>query len=152
MGYSLSIGEAEIEKDEEYGYIGFGVRSESHNEAPAYGEPTDNTNNRWPSYTSWHNFTDFVGLRELMYDEDEGFLKEHPGEVLLNSKHKEIIDQAMDKFKVKFPNVVAGYSPKNDGIDPEWPEENAMLVRLEWLKYWVDWSLANCENPIFRNT
>ncbi len=34
----------------------------------------------------------------------------------------------------------------------DWAEENDYATRLEWLKYWVDWSLENCDKPVFCNT
>lgn len=158
MGYNLDIGELEVEFEQDDCYISLTAKSESRDDAPAYGEPTDNSNSRWPSYTSWHNSMEFVGLKDLFFDEDSEYslLTQHPGCVPLNKHHKKVIDRAYEDFMEKYPDVVAGYSPKTkDNImaeDPDWPEENGALVRLEWLKYWVDWALKNCEKPVFANS
>ena len=61
------------------------------------------------------------------------------------------------KLYEKYPNCRAGYSTKineKEGFfeDIDWPAENNHAVRLEWLKYWVDWALENCECPVFYNS
>lgn len=158
MGYTLEIGELEttIEKDGLNSYIDHSVKSEHHDEAPAYGEPTDNSNGRWPSYTAWHDFARFVDLEDLFYNKSTGLLREHPGCIPLVQEHKKIIDKAYKAFYKKYPNCKAGFSPKSleDEFfeDKDWPLENVWAVRLEWLKYWVDWALTNCENPVFYNS
>lgn len=158
MGYTLRIGELKT-NIECYGLETLIVNSaepvEDEN-APAFGEPTDNTNSRWPSYTAWHDAMRFLGLYELMYDKYTGLIRNHPGCVPLVKEHKEIIDKAYQEFYQKYPNCKAGYSPKineDDGIyeDKEWPIENNYATRLEWIKYWFDWSLENCECPVFYN-
>ena len=156
MGYSLTIGELELEYDQEEEYCGVTAKGFKRDDAPAFGEPTDYTSDRWPSYTGWADFTRFVGLHELFFGEN-GLLREHPGCVPLSQRHKQEIDAAYAAFKIKYPDAIARYSPDIDfkhGIyeDPDWPEENNWLCRLEWLKYWVDWALANCERPVFENT
>lgn len=159
MGYTLRIGELEasVEYEGLESYIHLDAKPERKDDAPAYGEPTDHTNSRWPSYTSWSEFTRFAGLHYLMYNEEVGLLRKHPGCVPLVKEHKEIIDKAYQKFYDRYPNAKAGYSPKIDFEkrifeDTEWPVENGMAARLEWLKYWVDWALENCEKPVFYNS
>lgn len=153
MGYTIAIGELEIVKDE------WGkrkqVKSVTLDNAPAYGEPTDHTNERWPSYSSWANAMRFIGLYDLMFNESNGLMRQHPGIYRLRKKHKAAIDKAYKEFYEKYPNAKAGFSPKqlSDPFngDKEWPEENNWAVRLEWLKFWVDWAFANCEKPVFYN-
>jgi hypothetical protein len=91
-----------------------------------------------------------------MYDTENGLIRNHPGCVPLTKEHKEIIDKTYKEFYEKYPNCKAGYSPKMDeakGIyDNKWPKENSYAVRLEWLKYWIDWALENCKNPVFYNS
>jgi hypothetical protein len=158
MGYTLTIGELKTEIYDEGLESHFHLTAESKNlpEAPAYGEPTDHSNSRWPSYTSWANAMRFVGLYDFMYNKSTGLLRQHPGCVPLVKEHKEIIDQAHAEFYQKYPNAKAGYSPKMQDIfadeDPDWPMENNMATRLEWLKFWVDWALANCKQPVFYNS
>lgn len=159
MGYSLTIGELKHEitddklETEIYSY----AEDVTLPNSPSYGEPTDYTNSRWPSYTSWGMAMEFVGLNDFMYNKKTGLLRDHPGCVPLVKEHKEIIDKAHIDFYKKYPNCKPGFSPKlNDRLgiyeDSEWPEENMWAVRLEWLKFWVDWSLENCKVPVFHNT
>ena len=157
MGYTLTIGQLEkfVNEDEDYKYdTAEDVKLEN---APAFGEPTDYTNSRWPSYTAWHNFTRFVELEDLFYNKDTGLIRNHPGCVKLTQEHKKEIDQAYQNFYQKYPDCEPGYSPKvnvNNGIyeDKSWPEEKTWAIRLEWLKFWVDWSLENCSDPVFYNS
>ena len=158
MGYSLRIGELKTYIVDE------GLESRIRNtaepvelpESPAFGEPTDNSNSRWPGYSSWAKAMRFVGLHDFMYNTSTGLLREHPGCFPLVKEHKEIIDEAYKKFYEKYPNCKPGFSPKDEddlfSEDPDWPEENSWAVRLEWLKFWVDWALVNCKQPVFYNS
>lgn len=159
MGYTLKIGEliSSVQYEGLESYIYNGCENVTDKNAPAFGEPTDHSNSRWPSYTSWNNAMRFVGLYEMMYNENTGLIRHHPGCVPLVKEHKEIIDKAYIEFYKKYPNCKAGYSPKIDeknGVydDDEWPSENSYATRLEWLKYWVDWALENCKHPVFYNS
>ena len=158
MGYTLKIGElrTEIEYCGLESYINNDVESVYDENSPAFGEPTDHTNERWPSYTSWGNAMRFISLDNFMFNKETGLIRSHPDCVPLVKEHKEIIDKAYKDFYEKYPNCKAGYSPKiNEGKgvfeDKEHPEENNYATRLEWLKYWVDWALENCEKPVFYN-
>lgn len=159
MGYDLTIGELRtyVSDDGLESYVHNDAESVSDENAPAFGEPTDHTNQRWPSYTAWHDFAEFCGLENFIYDKSTGLIREHPGCVPLKKEHKEILDKAYEDFYKKYPNAKAGYSPKIDEKnniyeDPDWPKENNYATRLEWLKYWVDWALENCEQPVFANS
>ena len=159
MGYTLRIGELEtsITDDGLESVVYNDAKSETRDDAPAFGEPTDKTNSRWPSYTQWSNAMKFIGLHEFMFNKETGLIRNHPDCVPLKKEHKEIIDKAYADFYTKYPNAKAGFSPKineKEGIyeDNEWPAENDYAVRLEWLKYWVDWALENCKQPVFFNS
>lgn len=159
MGYDLKIGELQtwIDYDGLDSWIVNDVVDEKHDNAPAFGEFTDYTNYRAPGYGQWDKVMRDCGLHELMFDEDTGLIRNHPGCVPLVKEHKEIIDKAYKEFYEKYPNCKAGYSPKinnKEGIydDPDWDNCNNTAVRLEWLKYWVDWALENCERPVFYNS
>lgn len=158
MGYTLTIGELEttITDDGLESCVWNQAKNVHLDNAPAFGEPTDYTSSRWPSYTAWANFARFVDLYDFFYDKSTGLIRQHPGCVPLKKEHKEIIDEAYKKFYEKYPNAKAGFSPKEKEDmffeDKDWPEENAYAVRLEWLKFWVDWALENCKNPVFENS
>lgn len=159
MGYTLTIGELKttVKYHGLESYIQNYAEDVTDEKAPAFGEPTDHLNSRWPSYTAWHDAMRFVGLHEMMFNKENGLIRNHPDCVPLVKEHKEIIDKAYLEFYKKYPGCKAGYSPKikeKGGIyeDPEWPQENGYAVRLEWLKYWVDWALENCKHPVFYNS
>ncbi len=159
MGYTLTIGQLETSWNTDDGLestIRNSARGEHLKTAPAYGEPTDHTNSRWPSYSAWHNFAEFVGLKDFFYSNETGLLRKHPGCIPLSEKHKEIVDKAYKDFYEKYPNAKAGYSQKqledSVGKDKDWPDENIWAARLEWLKFWIDWALENCDKPVFYNS
>ena len=159
MGYTLRIGELKtsIEYEGLESYIMNDAETITDENSPAFGEPTDHMNSRWPSYSSWHDSMRFFGLHEMMFNKETGLIRNHPDCVPLVKEHKDIIDKAYDDFYKKYPNCKAGYSPKineKEGVweDAEWPIENNYATRLEWLKYWVDWALENCKNPVFYNS
>lgn len=150
------IGEASIQLDQEYCTASIQVEPQYHENAPAFNEPTDHTNSRWPSYTSWADSLRFAGLYDLFFNEENGLMREHPGVFPLSVDHEKQIFVAIGKLKQKYPNAKAGYSPninESKGVfeDPDWPVFNNYLVRLEWLLYWVSWALENCKNPVIYN-
>ena len=142
MGYTIDIGQAVLEHDEEAVWID--VEPKRLEEAPAFGEPTDYTNSRWPSYTAWSRFCSATDLNELFYVEYDGLFSSHPGVKLLTKEHKQVIDEAYEKYKKKHPEAVPG----------DWKETDAegWFGRLTWLKFWVDWALENCTVPVIRNS
>lgn len=146
MGYSFTIGEAVIDMSPDDGLESscrVDARSEHHNTAPAFGEPTDYTNERWPSYTAWFDFCEATGLMDVFYY-DRNIRGGHPGAFPVTKEMQVMVDTAMIRVKKLHPNAKATY----DNDDPI--EGN--LCRLTWLKYWVDWSLENCERPVVANT
>lgn len=87
MGYDITIGELKVDKYPEEALEGSGLfftaKSETHKDAPAFGEPTDYTNSRWPSYSAWSNFADYVGLADVLFDYRGNLVGGHPGVRLL---------------------------------------------------------------------
>lgn len=152
MGYSLTIGEAVMEAipGDEWGdgYLHISVEEVTHDEAPAFGEPTDHRNTRWPSYSSWSQFAEFTGLEDVLLDPEsnDNIRGGHPGHFLLTQAFKDDVDIAMERFMKMYPDAIASY----DNYE-ERPYDGE-LCRLTWLKYWVDWALENCQIPIFANT
>lgn len=149
MGYTIKIGNAVPYHDKEDGelhakWVVEGVRHES---APAFGEPTDYTNARWPSYTAWANTLNDLGLYAAFLDRDadDAMMREHPGCVMLTPDHGSTIRSAVDTYrtKVQAEGKRAGFKG---------PDADATLARAEWLVYWVDWALANCETPAIENS
>lgn len=122
MGFNLKIGEAFKEGNR---ILAKTVRLDN---APADGVPTDHTNERWPSYIGWTDFYNATGLTSLMEDQ---LLRKHPGFVELTQADKDVVDRVYASIKL-------------------FPTDHQ--VRLEWLKFWIDWALENCERPIFYNS
>jgi len=98
-------------------------------EAPADGVPTDNTNERWPSYTGWYEFAEETGLLDMFFDKKVGIMRSRPGIFKITKDHQAQVNQAIE-------NYGSGYQ----------------LARLKWLKFWVDWATENCENPSIQNS
>lgn len=165
MGYTLRIGELEIDfnTDKDCPRIYCSAKGVAHDCAPAYGEPTDKENQRWPSYSSWSEFCRFVGLYDLFYGKnidrettrDDALLYEHPGCIPLTEKHRLEVNSAYEAFKAKYPSATPTYGEPQDDMlsyDEENPVENGQMCRLVWLHYWINWALDNCEQPVFQNT
>ncbi len=72
MGYTLKIGELESYASDEglESRIINNVQYQKNENAPAFGEPTDHENSRWPSYTSWSKSMHFIGLSDLFFDKE----------------------------------------------------------------------------------
>lgn len=162
MGYTLTIGEYAPTFEDDgagYTYIRHDVESAHHDEAPAFGEPTDGQNTRWPSYTTWADFTKLTGLEEMFSSRNDGeypnrsLLREHPGCFPLSAWHKECVDAAVERLKATYPNALPAMCESIAGGFPEHEANvNSHYARLTWLKYWIDWALANCKRPVFYNS
>lgn len=150
MGYNLAIGNGTLKRydEDDESYFRIEVETVKHETAPAFGEPTDYTNKRWPSYTQWSCVMDFYGIDKTI------FIQEHPGAVPLTRWHKDYINAKYEEYKKKYPDSVAEYPEQNEMgfFKTEGRECDINLCRLEWLKYWINWAVDNCENPTFYNS
>lgn len=129
MGFTFKIGE--LTRHEYDGKPYYDAADVTLDNAPADGSPTDYTNARWPSYTGWTDFTRATGLFLLFGDKVGELIPEHPGYAILTKRHQVIINSAY--------NTRSTLAKEHIG-------------RLEWLKFWVDWALANCKQPAFVNS
>lgn len=170
MGYTLRIGELKVsyENDEDEPRIDLKAMPARHDDAPAFGEPTDYENQRWPSYTAWAEFARDFGLYELFFGQsvgsrdivrDDALLRQHPGCVPLTERHRREINAALEAWKRRYPDATPTFGrPPPEGAhplmweDPDNPEENGKMTRIVWLAYWVNWALDNCTRPVFENT
>jgi len=148
MGYTLVIGEAEINFDNDDGLessCSLTARSERHDNAPAFGEPTDFTNERWPSYSAWSNFCAETGLEDVFYHNGGGHLRGgHPGCIPVEIEMQKRVRSALEAYKAAHPKAEATYERES--------KIEGHLCRLVWLDYWVSWALENCERPVFANS
>lgn len=158
MGYSITIGELEIDFESEERYICLSAKAENHENAPAFGEPTDFTNQRWPSYSAWHNFLNSVGLADIFYDENGHALGGHPGAVPINATIVEQVRQALDYRRLSNGGREPGFSVKLIQVDGKFQEvddgtnKDYDLARLIWLDYWCRWAVENCGRPVIANS
>lgn len=154
MGYSLIIGEARVESYEEDGlealcYIT--AEKAHHPDAPAFGEPTDHTNQRWPSYTSWYNFCEYADILPAIYETDaygnaSGSLRGgHPGAFPINKEFQDNINTAYNHLKMQAKTLDSEEDIFSTDIGGAW-------ARIQWLKYWTDWAMENCTHPVLANS
>jgi hypothetical protein len=158
MGYSITIGELEVEKNPDDGLdcpcLFLDAKGESHEGAPAFGEPTDQSNSRWPSYSTWSDCLRDAGLHDVFFC-DGHLVGGHPGVRLVTNELRDIVRAKKAEFEAKYPNVEATYGDKPEGpfgVDESNPKENSTYCRIVWLDYWIDWALKNCKTPVIANS
>ena len=128
MGYTLRIGEASVNWEEDY--VSVDVEGVTLPDAPAFGEPTDNTNSRWPSYTSWSDFSKEIGIYAVMFGDHGGresfeigkkrypaLICEHPGVSPVLKVHLEQIEKAVETYRLSHPDHIAQYPPLKEGVE-----------------------------------
>lgn len=154
MGYSITIGNAVpegLDPDDDRLEISYTVEGAKHDNAPAYGEPTDFTNERWPSYTVWSDFAKEVGLYDFFFDKSEGLMRSHPGCFRLSEIHLKAVQFAIEKRKMQTKGKPAGFLDYSSGCEVD-NGNDPQLARLTWLEYWINWALKNCAMPAIENT
>ena len=148
MGYSITIGELSVEKHPDDGLdcscIGFDAKGVRLDDAPAFGEPTDFTNSRWPSYCGWADSLQECGLHDLFFCEGH-LIGGHPGIRLVTKALVDEVNARMAKLESENPTVIASYEDKSNGL-------NAFYCRAFWLRFWLNWAIENCENPVIANS
>lgn len=177
MGYNLTIGNAEMEYNKDC--VRIVATSHRLDEAPAFGEPTDYTNQRWPSYTSWSEAMETLGLMDVMFNHRNGgggferngdfyspLLEIHPGATPITLAHVEEVEERIAAYKAANPDHIAQYPPLKPDAEPlvagsrfygvdayvDDPKFDSALCRGEWLVFWLRWAIENCERPVFVNT
>lgn len=128
MGFDLEIGEFKPYTEDDITI--YTVVDVKLSEAPAYGHPMDFTNRLLPSETGWFEFAKAAGLTVLFNWID--------GQIINRSAYGSFVDLTQEHKAV----IDAAY----ENINKLHPDHHG---RLEWLKFWVDWALTNCERPVF---
>ena len=150
MGYVIKIGNA----------VDFEVESVTQEKAPTFGNPTDYTNELWPSYTAWADFCKDTGLYDLFLNReaDGALMRNHPGIALLTEEVRGIINATLAKRRAEAEALgkIAAYCEfDDDGFKSSCPEpcpsHDYQLCRLEWLAFWVNWAMDNCSYPVIQN-
>ncbi|HAS41171.1 MAG TPA: hypothetical protein DCS93_11865 [Microscillaceae bacterium] len=153
MEYTITIGEAMMKSYENLEIIE--VAANIHQTTFEDGQLPDFLNNlsqKQFSETLWKQFVYFINIpafTDLFYDIHKGWLRLNPRVKLITSRNKKIIDKTYEVFKTRYPDSIPVRDITFDTNFKNLPE-NYFLGRLEWLKYWVDWSLENCEKPVFQ--
>ena len=148
MGYTITIGQLSIEKNIDDGLdcscISFGAEGVHDEKSPAFGEPTDHENQRWPSYSAWSNFMRGVGLYDVFFYDSGHLIGGHPGVRLVTQDLVLAVQKALADYRQTNPDIKAEFT---DG-----DVRTGFLCRLIWLDYWVNWAINNCETPVIANT
>ena len=159
MGYNFTIGE--FVPPAYPGDLGYAEEVSLPN-APAFGEPTDYSNQRWPSYSAWAEFVREAGLQHLFVAKHQRrdvplLLAEHPGIACIEKRHLEAVDQACAQYCAAHPHMLAGFpevelSTGESVLKPDADRYSPTLARLTWLQFWLHWAYQNCRIPVFANT
>lgn len=149
MGYNIYIGNAVPQFNKsDFPYLSarWTVEPTEHPDAPDFsvdGCPTGNGNGRGPSYSVWTDFTKWAGLYEMFYNEDDGFLRPHPGCCGITVEQVQEVEAALH-HKKNVATRPAGFS-EDGSLDHN-------LARLMWLAFWMRWAVENCETPAIFNS
>lgn len=144
MGYTITIGELRVDADPSVGTDEDGIwmtaDGVTNEDAPAFGEPTDHSNSRWPSYSAWADTMRDVGLYEHFFYGGT-LLGGHPGVRLVTPALVSVVSTALDTYR---------YS--HDESPAFGTNVGANLCRLIWLDYWMRWAISNCKVPVIANS
>lgn len=138
MGYTIMIGEAVLEVDEDELQAWFKVEPATHLEAPVYARGMYGENRIDASYGGLGIVMHELGLRELFMGD---LMRTHPGISRLRSEHVIEIQEAVESYRAR-----AG--------DAAWKRESMesdILSRGTWLAWWTEWAVKNCKNPAVCN-
>jgi hypothetical protein len=155
MGYSIYIGNAVVEVDEDELYAKYTVERITHEKAPRWPncinangdvDISKDTNGRHPCYISMDNWARAVGLYELFLgngsnDGAAGLLNPHSG-----------CRRLTPDILVQISTARIKWEKSHIGAKPGWSnEDDAALAKLVWYEWWVKWALENCRIPAISN-
>jgi hypothetical protein len=152
MGYGLYIGNADLSTDGHDLFID--VKDITLEEAPDYKDFFAKGNSRHPSYTGWSEFAKEVGLYSYFFHGDDAVIRDHPGEYVLTQSDVIVTSDAKERYRESNREVLEKIElwevPNRDRFTHE---ENIKYnyVRLDWLEFWIRYSVENFEIPIFKN-
>ncbi len=161
MGYNITIGNAVPVHSKEDGdlYAAWQVEATMHDAAPVFPNDTmtGNGNGRSPSYSAWSDSMQALGLHDVFFHKYSGLMRQHPGCQLLTPEIAEQISAAVSAYRATAtkPAGCAGMPTHDEAtgtlIVPDEGKYDDVLMRGEWLDYWVTWAVANCETPALEN-
>lgn len=159
MSYDIYIGNAEVEYQEsvndfeldEYRYeVRVSVKRIELDNAPIFenDEMTGNGNSRHPGYVQWSTALEHAGILDLFFNDDTGLMRKHPGCFPIVKSDVDAVKSALEQYKKLYPDATPRFGTwENPG-----KAEDAVLARLEWLVFWMDWAVNNCERPAITNS
>jgi len=175
MGYNLTIGK-KIENpnlndiledmiDDEYSReealfslesIKYIAKDNDSKNAPAFGEPTDYTNQRWPSYTSWYVFCKSVDIYNIFYTESGHLKGDHPGYFEITKEISDELESKYKRFQMQYKKAKSTFDkshPNHDKLiyisgERNQMDQNGALARFEWLMYWVRDGVSKFPNEL----
>lgn len=172
MGYTLSVGQAYVDWSSDA--VRVSTEPVASENAPGFGEYKGNTNFLDCSYGGWQRFCESLGIEKLMFRKNDNWeftwnskvmpvlIVEHPGCSPLVPAHLEFLRFCLDEYKTNHPDHIAAHPPLKDGVKKSnWnkPEDYVQDTRYdgdlclaEWLVFWVDYTLKNCDKPVFVNS
>lgn len=145
MWHTLIIGDLK-ESEGEHKWSAETIKLEN---APAFGEYGDYTNERYTHNSLWLKFSEFVNIKDMFYNENEKLVGKEIGYLKLTHSFLEELRKRIKVFKGKYPDAEATYGDNNlrSLNDFSTPVENLFLCRLVWLEFWINYAIENSENP-----
>lgn len=133
--------------------IATSVIKEKVEEAPSFNEPTDKTNSKWPSYTTWSIICYLADLDNLFYEKNDEFYEfkgGHPGYFYLTKEWIDELNSKIEKFKINYPNTSKVDNPEveisyqeieylEDGKKHTYLAKD-VTQRLDWLSFWCNYA------------
>ena len=96
----------------------------------------ENKNYFTTMYLDWDNLTNLLGKKYFFSSSENEVIK-------LDKSHLECIKDIINNFTHNHPRIVS----RRNQILLNVLDEDRMYFRLLWMKYWIEWSLQNCEFP-----
>lgn len=163
MGYNITIWKAQIFYDPDDKYLCLKAKWEMDKKAPAFWEPTDHENQRWPSYSTWTDFVKFVWLEDLFFNDETWLMRSHPWCFPFDQSDIDEVKKAINILKIKYPKIKAEFNEEKIWFTTreeyyKYITENPMFVawwhlcRLLWLDYWMTNALKKYKIPVIENT
>jgi hypothetical protein len=167
MGYTLTIGEAILEYNEDF--VTVGADHATHPDAPQHCPFTKDGNSRSPGYSAWSNFCKSADITPLFYGggwqypgyapcpddfhRETCLLNEHPGAMPISTADADYVSAKLAAYQEKNPDAEPGFW--DFGEHTGWREvdngKDPTLARLVWLDFWMRWAVEKCSRPVFAN-
>lgn len=143
MGYNFTIGNAYISKCDES--ISIEARAIRESSAPSAGTRILSVSSVSVGYGEWDSFCRNTRTTKLFYGDgyvngrlewatdfhrEEPYLYRHPGAALIIPADLDFIRQSMRGLNIS----------------------ESEYSYLQWLEFWMDYALTNCEHPVFVNS